>query len=61
MTIQTVHVGKLLSDLHQKETIRARLEYGGIKAEITCIEGIIQDILPLGLFEYYGNKKDIKI
>ena len=61
MPIQTVHVGKLLSDLHQKETIRARLEYGGIQAEIACIDGIIQDILPLSLFEYFGKKKKKKI
>ena len=53
---KTIHVRNLLNDLDQKETIRTRLGYGGTKAEIICIEGIIPDISPFDLYKILWQK-----
>lgn len=53
---KTIHVKNLLNDLNKRLTIRSRLGYGGVKAEITCIEGIIPDIAPFDLFKMIWQK-----
>lgn len=53
---KTIHVRNLLNELNQKDIIRSRLGYGGVKAEITCLDGIIPDITPFDLFKLIWRK-----
>ena len=49
--VKTIYVRNLMNDLNQQITIRSRLGYGGVKADITCIDSIIPDITPFDFFK----------